>query len=155
MTKLHIDLPHHWAATGESLWARALGGDLYRLENVPFLAYDLNFGDVVRATPDRPGLAPEIRSVVARSGHRTLRLFFAASLAEEHRRELLRCLAPLSVSFERADSSFFALDLAPEADMDEVRAELEEWVEDGWAEYETCEARVKGSFDDPPEEHVH
>lgn len=25
LTKVHVDLPNHWAARGESLWARDLG----------------------------------------------------------------------------------------------------------------------------------
>lgn len=34
LTKLHIDLPNHWATGGESLWARSLGDDLYEeIEN--------------------------------------------------------------------------------------------------------------------------
>ena len=136
------------------MWARALGNDPYQLDNVPFLAYDLNLGDVVRATPDGPGLAPEIRRVVIRSGHRTLRVYFAASVREELRLQLLRSLVP-SVSFERADGTLFALDVAPDGDIDDIRTELDEWVQEGGAEYETCEARVDNSFDDKPEDHTH
>ncbi len=30
LTKVHIDLPDHWATGGESLWARQLGDDRFR-----------------------------------------------------------------------------------------------------------------------------
>ena len=90
LVRVHVDLPHHWATSGESMWARALGNDLYELDNVPFGAYGLNYGDVVFATPDGPGLAPEIRSVVELSGHRTLRVFFSDSVRQRRRFRLRR-----------------------------------------------------------------
>jgi len=152
LTKVHVDLPHHWATAGESMWAVDLGGDLFELRNVPFHAYGLNFGDVVRATSDAPDLKPEVREVIRRSGHNTLRVFFQESVAEKRRLSLLHSLARLSVSFEGANTTFFALDLEPRADVDRVRDELDAWERAGWIGYETCEARVPGSFDDRPEE---
>ena len=38
----------------------------------------------------------------------------------------------------------------PEGDYAAVRAQLDEWEAAGLLEYETCEARVLGSFDDRP-----
>ena len=110
LTKVHVDLPNNPDMGGESMWAADVGSDLYELRNVPFHAYDLNFGDVVRATPDSPELKPEIRSVERRSGHRTLRLFFEKSLSEERMLQLLKSLAFLSTSFERATGRYFALE---------------------------------------------
>ena len=78
LTKVYVDLPNHWATGGESMWAVDLGDDLYEIRNVPFYAYNLNVGDVVFATADSPDLKPEVRRVVRRSGHRTMRLFFAS-----------------------------------------------------------------------------
>ena len=151
LTKVYVDLPNHWATGGESLWARPLGGDRYELRNVPFHAYDLNFRDIVQAVPHASGEKPRVRRVIIRSGHQTLRVFFDKSLPEEKRLELVRSLKPLHVSFERATRSVFALDLEPGVDMVLVRTELDQWAESGWAEYETCEARVADSFDDAPE----
>jgi hypothetical protein len=151
LTKVHIELPNHWATGGESMWAVDLGNDLYELRNTPFHAYDLNFGDVVRATADSPDLKPEVRSVARRSGHKTLRLFFEKSVPDERRLALLSSLKALAVSFEGADETYFALDLEPESDIDKVRDELDRWHAEGWGAYETCEARVAGSFDDRPE----
>lgn len=80
LTKVHIDLPNHWATGGESLWALPLGGDLYEIRNTPFHAYGLNWGNIVRAHSDNPKLKPEVREVVAESGNKTLRVFFDKSL---------------------------------------------------------------------------
>ena len=152
MVKIHIDLPHHWATGGEALWASPLGGDRYRLENVPFYAYNLNYHDVVEARALEPDSKPSVLTVVERSGHRTLRIFFEAGIPEETRLARLKSLAPLKVSYERCRERYFALDLEPDASIDAVRDRLDEWQRDGVADYETCEARVPGSFDDRPTE---
>jgi len=151
LTKVHIDLPNHWATGGESMWAVELGGDIYEIRNVPFYAYDLNYGDVVRATPDTSDLIPEVREVLRRSGHNTLRLFFKKSVAESHSLELLATLRPLGVSYEGLNSFYFALDLGPETNIAKVRDILDTWEQQGLIEYETCEARVQGGFDAAPD----
>lgn len=150
LTKVHIDLPHHWGTGGESLWVRPLGRDLYELRNVPFYAYDLNYLDVVHATEDAPDLKPSVRRVVRRSGHRTLRVFADETISPEHAVELLSTLQKSGASFERATARYFALDIEPNGDYDAITAQLEKWENDGLLAYETCEARVSGSFDDLP-----
>ena len=102
LEKLHIDLPNHWAIGGESLWATPLGDDLYRIENVPFFAYGLNFLDVVLATSDSDELKPEIRKVVTPSGRRTYRVMFDSSVEREKQVELLEILEQFEASYERA-----------------------------------------------------
>ena len=150
LTKVHLDLPNHWATGGESMWAVDLGDDLYELRNVPFYAYGLNANDVVRAIALAPDLKPEVTAVVRRSGHRTLRLFFKGDVEQAKILPLLDSLAPLLVSFEGVDHFYFALDLEPGADIDRVRDVLDTWQASGWIEDETCDARVPGSFDDRP-----
>jgi hypothetical protein len=148
LTKVHIDLPLHWRAKGESLWAEDLGNDLFRIRNVPFLAYGLNFADVVRATPDAPDLKPEVREVVERSGHRTLRVFFEDSYAAEGRADLLKELNRHKAYFERATATDFAVDIEPDGSYENVYDQLMEWEKAGFLHFETCEAREPGSFDD-------
>lgn len=149
-TKVHVDLPNHWATGGESLWATELGGDRFRIENVPFYAYGLNYHDVVEAKAETPELKPSVVRVVERSGHRTIRVFFGKDVANEDRLSHLRSLEHLHVSFERCDRRYFALDLEPESDISAVEERLRGWIAEGVAEYETCEARLPDSFDDAP-----
>lgn len=148
LEKVHIDLPNHWATGGESLWALPLGGNRYEIRNVPFYAYGLNFGDVVEATSDRSDLKPEVRRVVARSGHQTLRVSFKKTVPEELRIELMQQLGALKASFERATKSYFAIDVEPDGDYQATRKQLDSWQEQGVLDYETCEPRVEDSFDD-------
>jgi hypothetical protein len=146
LRRVHVCLPNHEAVVGEYLWARALGRDLYELRSVPFGAYGLNHGDVVRATLDRRREPPEIRFVVRRSGHRTIRVFFADALEETVTRALRR-LEALGVGYERGFAWMWALDLPPAVDIGAVCVRLEEWRAAGLLDYETCEARRLGSFD--------
>ena len=147
LTKVHIDLPNHWATDGESLWALPMGEDLYEIRNTPFHAYGLNWGDIVRAHSDDPGLKPEVREVVAPSGNKTLRVFFDRQLSREEQDAILSSLQPLDVSCERADGRYVAIDVHPEADYQAVCDRIMELEQEGTLSYETCEARQPGSFD--------
>ena len=150
LTKVHVDLPNHWATGGESMWARELGGDHYRLENVPFYAYGLNFHDVVEARSPAPDLKPFVLRVTERSGHRTIRVSFSEAVPEVDRIAHLSALRELNVTFERCTARYFALDLEPEANVDDVRDRLDALEAEDVLAYETCEARVQDSFDAAP-----
>ena len=152
LEKIHIDLPNHWAIGGESLWATPLGKDLYRIENVPFYAYGLNFLDVVLATSDSHELKPEIRKVVTPSGHRTYRIIFKKEISREKQIDLLETLNKYEASYERADSINVAIDIKPNGDHIAVYDQLDEYEKAGFLSFETCEARIEGSFDDLPDE---
>lgn len=147
LAKVHVDLPNHWATGGESLWARDLGSGRFRIENVPFYAYDINFYDIVEARALGPDLKPSVMRVLERSGHQTIRVLFDNATSEEERIERLNSLADLHVSYERCNQRYFALDLEPDASANEVRDRLDTWTTEGVLEYETCEARQPGSFD--------
>ena len=152
LEKIHIDLPNHWAIGGESMWAKPLGNDLFKIENVPFYAYGLNFHDVVRATSDSDELKPEIRELVKPSGHRTFRVFFEKHLELTEQEEILNSMKDLTISYERANSIYFALDMQPEGDYQAIFNRLDELEKQNLLGFETCEARVEGSFDDAPED---
>jgi hypothetical protein len=152
LVKVHLDLPNHWWFKGESLWAKSLGNDLYEIQNVPFCAYGLSCGDVVRATPDAPDLKPEVREVVRRSGNRTLRASFSDHLTKDLQQPHIKTLESLGAWVERANPQFVCINVPPVVDYEEICAYLAEQERAGELEYETCEARVTGSFDDQPGE---
>lgn len=148
LEKIHVDLPNHWGASGESMWGLPLGGDVYEVRNVPFYAYNINYLDEVLAIAAGPGMVPEVQRVVGRSGHNTLRVIFIDLVPDLQRIEFLDSLADLHVSYEGATPKYFALDLEPEADVAAVRARLDQAEADGVLEYETCEEKSPDSFDD-------
>lgn len=152
LTKLYVDLPQHWAIGGESFWAEELDDDLYKIRNVPFYAYGLNFYDIVRATADSPDHKPEIQEVVEPSGHQTLRIIFEKDVERQRQVELLDNLSKHKATYERADGINVAIDIEPEGSYEDVYDQLQEWEDVGLLSFETCEAREIGSFDDLLEE---
>lgn len=154
LEKIHIDLPNHWAIEGESMWATPLGNDLFSIENIPFYAYGLNFHDIVRATPNSSDQIPEIRELVRPSGHRTFRVFFKKHISRDSQEEVLDSLKELAVSYERANEIYFSLDMQPTGTYQAVFDKLEELSAENILEFETCEAREEGSFDDLREDNT-
>lgn len=148
LEKIHIDLPNHWAVSGESMWATPLGNDLFRIENIPFHAYGLNYHDIVRATPDSEEFIPEIRELVEKSGHRTFHVNFEKQIKKNQQEQILSSLKILTISYERANSSYFSLDMKPEGNYQAIIDKLEELSNEGVLIFETCEERIEGSFDD-------
>jgi hypothetical protein len=150
LRRVHVCLSNQGRVVGEYLWATTLGRDLYELLNIPFNVYGLNHRDVVRATAHQAHPDPEIRFVVRRSGHRTLRILFVRGVPRAVELETLGILKPLGVGFEGGGDGLYALDLAPEGDLAAVCGRLEQWCAVGLVErHETCEARRAGSFDWP------
>lgn len=152
LVKVHIDLPNHWAIGGEAFWATPLGNDLYKIENVPFYAYGLNFNDIVKATSKDKAQIPEIRELVTPSGHRTFRIFFENDLDREEQIKILDTLKNPKLSYERNNNLCLSLDLAPDGNYQAVFDQLSALEKKGIIGFETCEARVVGSFDDVQED---
>jgi Domain of unknown function (DUF4265) len=137
LVKVYVDLPGDTGAGGESFWAKPVEPDLYELRNSPWYAFDLHFGDVVRAVPNQPGEKPRIRKVVRRSGHKTLRVVFPKETPEAEQLALLDELKPYGASYERAHAYFLAVDVLPEGDYQKVCDLLWAWENAGKLEYET------------------
>lgn len=151
LKKIHIDLPNHWAIGGESFWATPLGNDLFRLENVPFYAYGLNFHDIVKAKSESDEIIPEILEVVESSGHKTFRIYFEKSINRIKQEEILESLKNLTISYECANDIFFSLDMQPNGNYHAVFDILEKFEQENVLGFETCEARLENSFDHKPE----
>jgi len=150
LIKVHIDLPNHWGTGGESLWARDLGDDLYEIDNVPFYAYGINYNDVVRAIAKSPDLKPEVLEVVRHGGHRTLRIMFMNKRPAEEQAPYLSQIRKLGGNPERATDYYLSIDIPPAADYRTLCDLLSNFQDGDVLDYETCEERVAGSFDDVP-----
>ena len=92
----------------ERLWADAVGDGLYKLTNVPFLAYNLNIGDIVRCTrgSDEELVVDE---VVERSGTGTLRLFFAKEASDEEIESVLAVFEGIPAKIEKGRREHWAV----------------------------------------------
>jgi hypothetical protein len=137
LVKVRADVEHGDGMTGESFWAESLGDDLYRLDNIPFYAYDIHYQDVVRAVPHEPGQMPTIVDVAQPGGHKTLRVMFDAELEEDDVKRLLEGLTSRGVQFEHADGYFYALNVPPDGDYQGICTLLWNQENAGWLKYET------------------
>ena len=151
LVKVSVDLPNHWAAGGESMWAEPRGSNRFRLKNVPFHAYGLNFDDTVKATPHGEDGMLTVRKVVEPSGHQTLRVIFHQHVPQDKRLELLQQLQSYDASFENADGTLWAIDIPPNGDYQGTFNQLEQWAKQELLGFETCHERVPDSFDDEPQ----
>jgi hypothetical protein len=151
MTKVMVSLPNHWLLGGESFWAEVLGQDRYRICNIPLCAYDLNLGDVVQALEVDEESKPEIQSVLERSGNRTLRVIMQSKAKTEAVVAELEALGLDGTGFAQSFEGYLAFNVPKAVDYEMICELLERWQAEGLLEHETCEARVKGSFDSAPE----
>ena len=109
----------------ETLWATPLGADLYRLENSPFFAYGISWQDVIEAKRHSESDVPEFVRRVRKSGNRTLRVIFENSrLAEPTAQTVLRELQRLGCSYEGMQPHLVAVNVPPEARIEEVTGYL-------------------------------
>jgi len=76
----------------ESLWAEPVGGDRYRLRNVPFLVFGFSEQDVITAEENNGAL--RVTGVAIRGGRSTYRLVLPED-ANEERRTILAGLDPI------------------------------------------------------------
>ncbi len=113
LEKIVIDLPpDHWCrSTGERFWARRLDDSQFEIRNVPWFAYGVNWGDIVRCQGLSPAGLPQIVEVVTAGGHSTLRIMFDADYPSKE--ALLDELHGLGGSYESADDLLYSIDVEP------------------------------------------
>ena len=150
LQKVIVDLPNHWASSAESMWAFQLENGTYQIDNIPFYAYGINYNDIVRVDASGKVGIPVVVEVVAPSGHQTIRVIFPKNVDRKKQEPVIEELEKLNVYIERAFSNFVALDIPPEVDYEQVRGKLNQLESDGILEYETCEPRFEGRFDEGP-----
>jgi hypothetical protein len=152
LRKVLVDLPNHWATAAESMWAFLLDDGTYQIDNVPFYAYGLNYRDIVKVDGSEPDSLPVVVEVIEPSGHATIRVVFPKEIGKRKQKPIIDDLESIGVSVERAFENHVALDIPPEIDYDAVRDKLDEFENSGVLNYETCESRVEGRFDEGPDE---
>lgn len=76
---------------------------------------------------------------------------FCDKLTRDEQAPALAQLEAAGAEPERADAQFVCLNIPPAVNIEAVRAMLDEHQRHGTLDYETCEERVPGSFDDKPE----
>jgi hypothetical protein len=122
-------------ASGETLWATALGDGAYRVDNIPFFATGVSLGDVVEAEMIE-GL-PTFARVRHRGGHATLRVAVVeVSTVPELRSsvEALGCTSELSHL-----PRLVSIDVPPSASLETLRKYLAAGSGQGRWDYEEAD----------------
>lgn len=124
------------------LWAEPLGSGRYRIESCPFFAYGISRDDVVRAA-EAGEEAPRLEDVVAKSGHRTLRLALdaRAEIADPAVQGLLERLLELGCTHETLRPKLVAIDVPHEVEVTLVAELLHAVAEDGAIVWEWADPR--------------
>jgi len=113
------------SADVETLWATALGGDEYKLDNSPFYAYSVSWQDIVYAPFDEKEGRPTFVRVVKKSGHRTIRINFDPPVQNGNESDqVLQGLVLLGCTYEGANRGYIAIDIPQEIDLERVRQYL-------------------------------
>lgn len=132
LRKVTVELPAaawHGHAT-ESLWAEPIATNVFKLQNVPFYAKGVSFGDVVRARPERHLWIVEI--VLERSGHSTYRVVCDPPVFERR----WPSLSALGCTYERADARLVAVDVPAQSNIWAVYRSLEDGERTGEWDFE-------------------
>lgn len=106
----------------ETLWAFDLGDDRYRLDNMPFYAYSVSLGDVVYAPKDPDEGRATYRSVLQKSGNRTVRVFFDDPVQPGSASDdLLKEMVNLGCEYEGATSRYIVITIPPRIELATIR----------------------------------
>jgi hypothetical protein len=109
----------------ETLWATALGNDEFKLDNSPFHAYSVSWGDVVYAPVELAEGMPTFVRVIRKSGHRTVRVIFDPPvLAGNDSDRVLKGLISLGCTYEGANRGYMSIDVPPSVQLESVRRYL-------------------------------
>ena len=122
-------------ASGETLWATALGDGSYRIDNIPFFETGVSLGDVVEAEMI-DGL-PTFARVRRRGGHATLRVAVVEVATVP---ELRSAVEALGCSTELSHlPRLVSIDVPPSASLETLRAYLVAGSGQGRWDYEEAD----------------
>ena len=108
----------------ETPWAIPSGKNQYKLENMPFYAYDLSLHDIVEAVPQDEGF-PLVTRVVAKSGNKTLRIIFNGEVGKSKKTEtILDDLEEFGCEFECASPTYVVVTIPSNSDFDRITNHL-------------------------------
>lgn len=118
----------------ESVWA-SKSGDYYRIENIPFFAKNVAFGDIV-SVEDEDG-ALYFDSLIEASGHSVVRIIM---FHENDFSDVTKSIEAMGCSWEGSHiKTLISVDIPPEISYDKVKAYLEKSRAEGRFDYqEVC-----------------
>jgi Domain of unknown function (DUF4265) len=109
------------SASVETLCAYDLGENRYKLDNSPFYAYGVSWGDTVLAPHDDAEGHATFHAVLVKSGYRTVRVMFDPPVKRGNASDVaLKGLVKLGCEYERANAQYIAVSIPPNVDLARV-----------------------------------
>jgi hypothetical protein len=140
MVKVRLQGPH--AGDSETLWACPIRDALYRLENSPFFAYGVSWGDIIEARRSEDGSLEYVRCV-KKSGNRTLRIVFHDfRSADEPAQVILKTVRELGCSYEGMQPRMISLNVPANVELQRV------------ADFLTGQSGIEWEYADPSYEEI-
>ncbi|OJH35150.1 DUF4265 domain-containing protein [Cystobacter ferrugineus] len=138
VVNLEKDEDDYPPADYEGLWALPVGEGLFRIDNVPFFARGIAYGDIVSATLEQQEL--RFREVVRPSGHSTLRLII---YDEKDIPSVRQFLEELGCDIERSHiPGLISVDVPPTVPLAVLKRHLDEGeAQERWGYEEACLAQ--------------
>ena len=116
----------------ERMWARVIDADniIFEVKNSPFFVTGISYMDQVKAiiNEDNEYVFTE---VYEKSGHSTYHVLLKEGTVDD-----IRSVMHLGATCERGNSTLFALDIAPDIDIEPIHKKLIEGVEQGIWDFE-------------------
>jgi hypothetical protein len=145
MVKIAFPLDADAAATVENMHAKGLPSGNFILDNIPFHAYGISWGDEFTATTDTGRF--EFEKVVRRGGHSTYRVRLPTGATHKDFLKYWPRIEAFGCSYEGSDldrKRLYAIDVPPGADVHALYRILEEGEESGQWEFEEAHYQPDG-----------
>lgn len=137
LVQIWIDLPGR--KYQETLQAIPLSKSLFQIREIPFIADQVNYMDVVRC--QEAGETPrKVIQVFKSSGYSTIHLMFAEHTPRELISQCIRVLLQEGVTYRRSGLRAFSINIPPEVDRSSITGYLEQLKQSGMFSDETHDA---------------
>lgn len=123
----------------ETMWADAIGDDIYRLDNVPLFAYDVNLHDVFKAKRVVGDDRPYFDHVLERSSNKTVRVTLPENRSEPDNARIHAMLAELlaaSTGHSQYGEEYFVYNIPAGEAFEALATRLDEGEDDSAWDWE-------------------
>ena len=133
--KIIFRLEDGWHKQGtETVWASKLSGDEYRIENVPFYAKGVSYGDIVKTRKEGDDL--HFTEIIEKSQHSTYRIYLMPKTSIERFKEFWNSLQLIGCTYEKANDNLYAIDVPSDTNIYKAYELLEKGEKEGVWDFE-------------------